>query len=47
MSESTRQHYRLATGKGLEPAPGGKTTQWKKGGSVRRPIPRKSSGRKR
>lgn len=34
-SGPTRQRYGLATGKGLEPAPGGPKTRWAKGGHVK------------
>lgn len=35
MSDSCRQRYNLATGKGLTPAPGGPKTRFASGGMVR------------
>lgn len=54
MSDSaTRQHYKLATGEGLDSAPSGKKSTFAKGGRVpdKRPMkgekPGKSGGRGR
>lgn len=35
MSENCRQHYNLATGKGLDKAPSGKSVGAKRGGQVK------------
>lgn len=36
MSEACRQHYKLATGKGLDSTPKGKSPGFKSGGPVRK-----------
>lgn len=44
MAYETRQRYGLATGKGLEPAPGGPKVRFAKGGAVRAGGVRQKSG---